>query len=93
MIEKDTGCFYIGNKTNPDAIITYIENDIITIDHTYVSEDLRGQGIAETLLDKVVDYAKEKHKKILPVCSYAKKKLSSDKFADIVLNLDCKEEK
>lgn len=84
MINKMNNGFYIGDINNPDAEITYNEDDFITIDHTYVSENLRGQGIASMLVDKVVDYAKEKNKKIIPICSYAKKKLSNKEYEDII---------
>lgn len=50
----------------------------IVIDHTYVSEDLRGQGIAGELLEKVVLFAREEEKKILPLCPYAKHKLEEN---------------
>lgn len=42
------------------------------INHTFVRDDLRGQGIASQLIKVVVDKAKAEHKTILPLCSYAK---------------------
>jgi predicted GNAT family acetyltransferase len=85
MIKQGKNSYYIGDSGNPDAMITFTESDIITIDHTYVSESLRGQGIAGKLLDEVVNYARKKNKKINPVCSYAKKKLVEDKYSDILI--------
>lgn len=85
MIKQKEKGFYIGDINNPDAEITFEETDIITIDHTYVSESLRGQGIAWDLLNRVIEYSKQKNKKILPVCSYAKVKLSDEKYKDIVV--------
>jgi len=86
MIKQKENGFYIGDIDNPEAEITFKETDIITIDHTHVSESLRGQGIAWDLLSKVIEYSKQKNKKILPVCSYAKVKLSDEKYKDIIIN-------
>lgn len=86
MIKQKENGFYIGDINKTDAEITFIETDIITVDHTYVSESLRGQGIAWDLLSKVIEYSKQKKKKILPICSYAKVKLSDEKYKEIVVN-------
>jgi len=40
------------------------------INHTGVNPNLRGQGLAEKLVLKAVDYAREKQLKIRPFCSY-----------------------
>jgi len=45
------------------------ENDMI-INHTGVNPNLRGQGLAEKLVLKAVDYARENQLKIKPFCSY-----------------------
>lgn len=42
----------------------------LVVDHTYVSESLRGQGIAAFLVLKVIEYARHKCYKIIPKCSY-----------------------
>lgn len=43
----------------------------LTITHTIVNPLFRGQGIAKILMEKVINEAKEKGLKIIPVCSYA----------------------
>lgn len=45
----------------------------IVITHTFVHPDLRGQGIANQLLDAVIDIATHDGLKIQPKCSFAKK--------------------
>lgn len=70
--------FYIGDdEENPIAQITYKDKDAHTIiaDHTYVSEELRGQGIAGKLFNELIAFAKEENKKIVPLCSYVKTKM------------------
>ncbi|MBE1555145.1 GNAT family N-acetyltransferase [Sporosarcina limicola] len=56
---------------NMRAEITWtILGDVMVMDHTFVSETLRGQGIAKKLLDRAADYARENELKMEPVCSY-----------------------
>lgn len=53
------------------AEITWtILGDVMVMDHTFVSPDLRGQGVAKKLLDRAVKYAREMDLKMEPVCSY-----------------------
>jgi predicted GNAT family acetyltransferase len=89
VIKKDRNKFYIGeNIKNVVAEITFVpagESQII-IDHTYVSDSLRGQGIAFQLVKKVVEYAREENKKIIPVCSYAKKiMIQNEEYQDVLV--------
>ena len=70
--------FYIGDdENNPIAQITYKDQDENTIiaDHTYVSESLRGQGIAGKLFNELISFAEKENKKIVPECSYVKVKM------------------
>lgn len=48
-----------------------LDDHALVIDHTFVSEQLRGQKIGKELIDKVVDMARDQHKKVVPACSYA----------------------
>ena len=87
-IKRDHNRFYIGeNAGNAIAEITFVPtgDDKYTIDHTYVSETLRGQGIAQMLLNKVVELARRENKKIIPLCSYAKKVMTGNKEYEDVL--------
>lgn len=77
-IKKAENKFYIGDDVkSPLAEMTYIQSgkSLLVIDHTYVSDDLRSQGIAGKLLEQVVLYARENHKKIRPLCVFAKKRM------------------
>ncbi|AVK95233.1 N-acetyltransferase [Lysinibacillus sphaericus] len=46
------------------------EGQVMVMDHTYVSDKLRGQGVAKKLLDRAADYARENNYKMVAVCSY-----------------------
>ena len=89
VIKKNKNQFYIGeNIENILAEITFVpkgESKII-IDHTYVSDLLRGRGIALQLVKKVVEYARQENKKIIFLCPYAKKvMMESDEYKDILI--------
>ncbi|WP_238652936.1 GNAT family N-acetyltransferase [Paenibacillus piscarius] len=73
-ITKGEGRFYIAGDGKDLAEITYRTEENtgnLVIDHTFVSEDLRGQGAGEKLVRAVVDLAREQKVKIEPVCPYA----------------------
>jgi len=42
------------------------------IEHTFVRDDFGHQGIAGQLVTAVIDAARAEHKKIKPLCTYAK---------------------
>lgn len=49
-----------------------VEDHVIEITHTIVSSSLQGQGIARKLVQKVLEFAKEKGYRVTASCSYAK---------------------
>ncbi|KOS63326.1 N-acetyltransferase [Lysinibacillus agricola] len=46
------------------------KGQVMVMDHTYVSDKLRGQGVAKKLLDRAAAYAREQGYKMEAVCSY-----------------------
>jgi len=53
------------------AEITWQQNgSVMVMDHTYVSDKLRGQGVDKQLLDQAASYARENDYKMKAVCSY-----------------------
>lgn len=74
-ILKGNQKFYIGDsEDNYLAEITFSNagDKAISIDRTYVADELRGQRIAQQLVQRVIDFAREEDLKIIPTCSYAK---------------------
>jgi predicted GNAT family acetyltransferase len=87
-IKKGTKSFYIGDsEENPVAIMTYVLSgeNLIIVDHTYVSDELKGQGIGKLLLKELVDWVRKENKKIIPQCSYVKAQLEkNEEYHDIM---------
>lgn len=73
-IKEGTDRFYIEEQGEAAAEIVFSNNgqNQLIIEHTYVSEKLRGKGIGEKLVKRVVEYARKEKKKVIPECSYAR---------------------
>lgn len=68
------GEFYIEEQGQKSAEMTFSKagEDTIIIDHTYVDDSLRGEGIGEKLVMAGVSYARDNNLKIIPLCPFAK---------------------
>lgn len=89
IINRDNNKFYIGESAEaPIAEITFKPRgeNVYVIDHTYVSEALKGQGIGSLMVNKVVELARMEGKKIVPVCTFAKKVMTQGKEYEDVLS-------
>jgi len=66
------GSFYIEVDGKKEAQSTYVwaGPDKIIIDHTEVSEVLKGKNAGKQLVSKAVEFAREKNIKILPLCPF-----------------------
>jgi hypothetical protein len=55
------------------GIMTYsiTSPELIIIDHTEVEPAFEGKGVGKELLYKIVEMAREKNIKIIPLCPYA----------------------
>lgn len=69
--------FYVRNDDQEIGEMTFtrIGQKKATIDHTYVDPNYRGQGIADELLELVVKTLQQENREIIPLCSFAVKKL------------------
>lgn len=54
------------------AFLTYqvLDDERWLFDHTIVPSPLGGQGIGSRLVKYALDTAKDKHKKVIPACSF-----------------------
>ena len=72
VIETEQGlALQIDGETK--AVIGFSDYDeqSMIIDHTFVSEELRGQKVGQDLVKRAVDIAREQGKTVVPACSYA----------------------
>ncbi len=79
------GSFFIAKEEAVLAEMTYSIPSAgkMIIDHTEVSDELRGQKVGYQLVDTAVEYARTNNIKIIPLCPFAnavfkKKKEYSD---------------
>lgn len=85
-IQREKEIFYIGEQARKDAYISFVEKDnILTIEHTVVSEPFKGKGVGSLLVKEVVDYARENGFKLRSTCWFAEKLLKEvPEYADIL---------
>lgn len=78
---KEEDRMFIEDHDKILAEINYKKKDTKTYDiyHTYVSNDLRGQGIAAMLVETAVTEIEKKGYKVIASCSYAKKWLEENR--------------
>jgi len=52
--------------------ITFVPGgpDTLIVDYIYLEEELRGQGLAEQLVERMVEHARSHGKLIVPTCPY-----------------------
>ena len=73
VFDGKKGSFYIELNNQKVATMDYVMagDTKLIIEHTGVDESLRGQGIGKKLLEKLVEYTREKQISVMPLCSFA----------------------
>jgi predicted GNAT family acetyltransferase len=68
------GAFYVEESGTRLAEMTFSKagTSMIIIDHTQVSDALRGKNTGKQLVAAAVEYARKNQIKILPLCPFAK---------------------
>lgn len=90
ILHKDDGTkglFYIEQSNKLEAEMTYVWAgvDKIIIDHTAVSDVLKGKGAGKQMVAKAVEFAREKNIKIIPLCPFAKSVFDKvDEYKDVL---------
>lgn len=86
--EGSKGSFYVQEDNDTLAEMTYsmTGTDLMIIDHTEVSDILRGKNVGYQLVHTAVEYARTNHIKILPLCPFAKSVFDrkKDEFGDVL---------
>lgn len=82
------GMFFVpGEDENYLAELSYAMqgNENMILEHTEVSDELRGQNVGYQLVHAAVEYARTHHHKILPVCPFARSVIEKKpEFRDII---------
>lgn len=74
LIENETKGYAIAKENEKEAgrmTFSIPSSNFIIIDHTEVDPAFKGRGVGKQLLYKIVEMAREKDIKILPLCPYA----------------------
>ena len=81
FIKEDSRIYSLDNNKKVVSEITFYEseNGVFTIDHTFVDESFRGQGIAGKLVEMALKEIEKRGGKVEATCSYAKKWLEKNK--------------
>ena len=72
---ESKGSFFVLNEVDKriaEMTYSWAGKDRIIIDHTEVSDDLRGEGVGKMMVEAAVNYAREKGISIIPLCPFAK---------------------
>ncbi len=71
-IKKSPGKIYIKTKHGEALLLYRLEDEVLSVYHTFTPPEDRGRGIAEKLAFEAVELAKRKGLRINPECSYMK---------------------
>lgn len=70
---SSVGSFYIDNDGERLGHMDFLIRDgVMNIYHTEVNEKLQGQHMGDKLVEAGVNFAREKHLKVLPTCTFAR---------------------
>ena len=82
--EANRSAAYIDGKQAGECEFS-VSGDIWTITHTGVRPEFGGRGLAKKLVLKVIEAARERNAKIVPLCSYADKMMTGkEEFKDVL---------
>lgn len=75
FIHEQNKVYLNDEKNHMIAVVTFpkVQDNLVNIDHTYVDDSLRGQGIAGKLMEETVTQLRESNLKAKISCSYAVK--------------------
>lgn len=86
--DEKGGAFFIEKEGRRLAEMTYVRagSDKIIIDHTEVSDELRGTGAGKKLVHAGVEWAREQGILIKPLCPFAKRIMEmTEAYHDVLL--------
>lgn len=85
FLEEDRR-LYLEDHGETYAEITWSNagDNVMIVDHTYVADSHRGEGLAGKLVEAVAHKARAHNKKIIPLCPFAKKEFEQkEQYTDV----------
>ncbi len=81
FIKEENRIYLEGKDKKTLAEVTFyeIEDGVYNIDHTFVDDSLRGQGIGSKLVEEAVDLITSKGAEVQATCPFASKWLEENK--------------
>ncbi|RZF53633.1 N-acetyltransferase [Acinetobacter halotolerans] len=74
-----------GDVLAGEMAYTWAGDEMLIIDHTDVSDQFRGKGVGRQLLDGLVEFVRQRHVKVIPLCPFAKSVFDKDSSIHDVL--------
>ncbi len=72
-------------KVLAEVTFPAVSDTTVNINHTFVDDSLRGQGVAAQLVRAAADHLRAEGKKAMPTCSYAVKWFEKNPdYADVL---------
>lgn len=86
--DGNKGAFYVEIDGHQEALMTYTHAGPkkIIIDHTEVSDKLKGEGVGYKLVEASVEYMRANGLKAIPLCPFANAvfKKRGESYADVL---------
>lgn len=85
QVEENRIFYEQDGKLLAEVTFPSLPDGAVNIDHTFVDEVLRGQGVAGHLMERLVEQLRKSGRKAVATCSYAKTWFSRHPEAEDVL--------
>lgn len=78
---------FVNGKTAGKLTYTFVPDKGIIIDHTEVNKIFHRQNVGKKMVLYMVEYARNNHKKIIPLCPFAKTMFENmEEIRDVLYN-------
>ncbi len=64
---------FVNGEYSGEMTYTFKKKNVISVNHTGINKDLKGQGLGKHLMEALVEFARKNELKIIPVCPYVLK--------------------
>lgn len=88
--ESDTkgryGARVEGRLAEAEMTTSKVSPKLIIVDHTFVPDELRGQGIAKAMAEQVISDARKQGQRIVPLCPFLRAHATKykEELADVI---------